>query len=126
MKQTYAYVRVSRRTQKQNLDRQLDSMRAQGVAEENIYIDYRSTKLSTRPAYRQLYKRHKKSGTGFNRPMFKQMYSRLKTGDLVLIKSIDRLGRNFEVITLLWKSITKKKSADIKVLDMPLLDITKN
>ena len=126
MKQTYAYVRVSRRTQKQNLDRQLASMRAQGVAEENIYIDYRSTTLFTRPAYRQLYKRHKKSGIDFNRPMFKKMYSRLKTGDLVLIKSIDRLGRNFEVITLLWQSITKKKSADIKVLDMPLLDITKN
>lgn len=101
MGKIYGYIRVSSRDQ--NEDRQLLSMRDVCVPEKNIYID-------------------KQSGKDFNRPMYKQMMRRLREDDLLYIKSIDRLGRNYEEILEQWKIITKEKKVDIVVLDMPLLD----
>jgi DNA invertase Pin-like site-specific DNA recombinase len=103
MNQIYGYVRVS--TADQNLDRQLASMREQGVPKGNIFPD-------------------KKSGKDFNRPEYKKMIKRLKKGDLLIIHSIDRLGRDYDEILEQWRLITKIKSVDIRVLDMPLLDTT--
>lgn len=98
------YARVSTANQKE--DRQIDEFRSYGVPEENIYVD-------------------KQSGKDFKRPQYLQMCKRLKASDLLVIKSIDRLGRNYSEILEQWQKITKKKGADIVVLDMPLLDTTK-
>ena len=97
----YGYVRVSTTTQ--NVDRQLDEMFKQGLDEKRIYID-------------------KQSGKDFERPNYQKMKKRLKENDLLIIKSIDRLGRNYEMIIEEWSSITKDIKADIVVLDFPLLD----
>ena len=97
----YGYVRVSTTTQ--NVDRQLDEMFKQGLDEKQIYID-------------------KQSGKDFERPNYQKMKNRLKENDLLIIKSIDRLGRNYEMIIEEWSSITKDIKADIVVLDFPLLD----
>lgn len=99
------YGRVSALTQKE--DRQLDELLAFGISPSNIYID-------------------KQSGKDFNRTSYKRMYKALKSGDLLVVKSIDRLGRNYHEIQEEWRKITKKKGADIIVLDMPLLDTTKS
>ena len=97
----YGYVRVSTTTQ--NVDRQLDEMFKQGLDKKQIYID-------------------KQSGKDFERPNYQKMKKRLKENDLLIIKSIDRLGRNYEMIIEEWSSITKDIKADIVVLDFPLLD----
>lgn len=101
----FGYVRVS--TKDQNEDRQLITMRELGIAEKNIYAD-------------------KQSGKDFNRPQYKSLIKRLKKDDLIYIKSIDRLGRNYKEILEQWKIITKDKEADICVLDMNLLDTRRN
>ena len=97
----YGYIRVS--TKEQNEERQRISMREFGVAEHNIVLD-------------------KQSGKDFNRPGYKQLLRKLKPGDTLVIKSIDRLGRNYNEILEQWRKITKEKRASIVVLDMPLLD----
>lgn len=99
------YARVS--STNQHEDRQIIELLAFGVPERNIYID-------------------KQSGKDFNRSAYKKMYKALKKDDLLVIKSIDRLGRNYHEIQEEWRKITKKKGADIVVLDMPLLDTTKS
>lgn len=101
MGNVYGYVRVSSR--EQNEDRQIIAMREMHVPEQNIFID-------------------KQSGKDFNRPQYKRLVRRLKQDDLIYIKSIDRLGRNYEEILEQWKVITKEKRADLFVMDMPLLD----
>lgn len=98
---TYAYARVSARDQ--NLSRQLDAFISFGVARDKIYAD-------------------KKSGKDFERSEYKKLLKKLKCGDLLVIKSIDRLGRNYDAIIEEWSRITNKIRADILVLDMPLLD----
>jgi len=103
MKQVYAYVRVS--TASQNIDRQIASMMAHGVQKKNIFIDYQS-------------------GKDFNRKAYKKLMRRLKNGDLLIIHELERIGRNYDEILDNWRLITKKKMADIRVLDMPLLDTT--
>ncbi len=97
----YGYMRVS--TQEQNEDRQLLALNEAGVAEQNIYMD-------------------KQSGKDFNRPKYKLLVRRLRESDTLYIKSIDRLGRNYEEILEQWRILTKEKRIDIVVLDMPLLD----
>ena len=101
MEKTYGYIRVS--TREQNEGRQLAAMRDFGVGEDYIFLDKRSGKDFERPAYRRLLKK-------------------LKPGDTLVIKSIDRLGRNYEEILEQWRIITKEILAHIVVLDMPLLD----
>ena len=98
---TYGYVRVS--TQEQNEDRQLAAMREFGVTENNIVVE-------------------KISGKDFNRPCYRQLIKTLREGDVLVVKSIDRLGRNYDEILEQWGVITKKRKAAIVVLDMPLLD----
>lgn len=98
---TYAYARVSARDQ--NLTRQMEAFLAFGVEKENIYSD-------------------KKSGKDFDRTAYKMMLKKIKSGDLLVIKSIDRLGRNYDQIITEWNRITNVIGADILVLDMPLLD----
>ncbi|MEG0875503.1 MAG: recombinase family protein, partial [Clostridiales bacterium] len=100
---TYAYIRVS--TKEQNEDRQLISIAQFNIPPNQIFID-------------------KQSGKDFNRPQYKKMMRTMKKNDLLIITSIDRLGRNYEDIMEEWKYITKKKNIDIKVIDMPLLDTT--
>lgn len=97
----YGYVRVS--STDQNTDRQMAAMRENEVPLENLYVD-------------------KQSGKNFDRPQYKKLLKRLKKDDLLYIKSIDRLGRNYEEILQQWRIITKEKNVDIVVLDMPLLD----
>ena len=97
----YGYIRVS--TREQNEDRQLIALREIGVPEKNIYLD-------------------KQSGKDFNRPQYRKMLRKLKKDDLLYIKSIDRLGRNYDEILQQWRYLTKDKGIDIVVLDMPLLD----
>ena len=97
----YGYVRVS--TKEQNLDRQLLAMREFGVLEKQIYQD-------------------KLSGKDFERPSYRRLLKKLKPGDTLVIKSIDRLGRNYDEILEQWRIITKEKGAAVVVLDMPLLD----
>ena len=99
--QTYGYVRVS--TKEQNEDRQLIAMQNFGVKQSNIYMD-------------------KLSGKDFERPKYKRLMKKIKPGDTLVIKSIDRLGRNYEEILEQWRIITKEKQVGIVVLDMPLLD----
>lgn len=97
----YAYIRVSSRDQ--NEDRQMEAFRGLSVPERNVFMD-------------------KQSGKDFERPAYKRMVKRLKRDDLLYIKSIDRLGRNYEEIQNQWRILTKEKGVDIVVLDMPLLD----
>ena len=97
----YGYVRVS--SKDQNEDRQMIALREVGVTDKNIFVD-------------------KQSGKDFNRPKYKRLLKKLKTDDLLYIKSIDRLGRNYEEIQNQWRILTKDKKVDIVVLDMPLLD----
>lgn len=98
---TYAYARVSARDQ--NLSRQIEAFSALGIDSRYIFCD-------------------KKSGKDFDRSNYMRMIRRLRCGDLLVIKSIDRLGRNYTMIIEEWSRITKKIRADILVLDMPLLD----
>lgn len=101
----YGYVRVSTREQKE--DRQLIAMEEYGVSRENIYLD-------------------KQSGKDFNRTNYIKLVKKLKKGDVLVVKSIDRLGRNYNEIIEQWRQITKVKNADIVVIDMPILDTTQN
>jgi len=98
---TYGYIRVS--TREQNEDRQLIALREMSIPEGNIFMD-------------------KQSGKDFDRPQYKKLVRKLKKDDLLYIKSIDRLGRNYEEIQNQWRVLTKEKGIDIVVLDMPLLD----
>lgn len=97
----YGYARVS--SKDQNLDRQLDAFEAFGVPKEAIFAD-------------------KASGKDFERPEYRRLVSTLKEGDVLVVKSIDRLGRNYEEILEEWHVITKERKSAIVVLDMPLLD----
>ena len=97
----YGYIRVS--SKDQNEDRQLIALHGRGVKDDCIYID-------------------KKSGKDFNRPQYKKLLRKMKKDDLLYIKSIDRLGRNYAEILEQWRMLTKDKGIDIVVLDMPLLD----
>lgn len=101
---TYGYIRVS--SKDQNEARQIIALKEYGVPSDNILID-------------------KQSGKNFERPAYKQLIERLKTSDLLVVKSIDRLGRNYDEILEQWRIITKEIRADIVVLDMPLLDTRK-
>lgn len=97
----YAYVRVSSRDQ--NEDRQLVALKEYGIPKNCIFLD-------------------KQSGKDFNRPNYIKLVKKLKEGDLLYVKSIDRLGRNYEEIINQWQYLTKEKKIDIVVIDMPLLD----
>ena len=101
----YGYARVS--TREQNEDRQMIAMQQFGVAQTHIFLD-------------------KQSGKDFNRPAYRRLLNILQEGDTLVIKSIDRLGRNYEDILDQWRIITKEKKAAIVVLDMPLLDTRQN
>lgn len=98
---TFGYVRVS--TKEQNEDRQMIALANYQIPACNIFMD-------------------KQSGKDFNRPQYKRMLRKLKKDDLLYIKSIDRLGRNYEEIQEQWRYLTKEKGVDIVVIDMPLLD----
>jgi len=99
--QVYGYIRVS--TRDQNEDRQRIAMREAGVTEQHIFLD-------------------KQSGKDFDRPGYRRLLKKLKPGDTLIIKSIDRLGRNYDEILEQWRFITKEKRVAVVVLDMPLLD----
>ena len=97
----YAYIRVSTRTQ--NIARQLEEIKKFDLPKRNIYID-------------------KESGKDFNRINYQRLIKKIKKDDLLIIKSIDRLGRNYTMIMEEWQKITKKIGANILVIDMPILD----
>lgn len=101
MGEQYAYLRVS--TREQNEDRQLAAIEGYGIPDDHVFLD-------------------KESGKNFDRPNYIRMKGILKKGDLLYIKSIDRLGRNYNEILEEWRILTKLKEADIVVIDMPLLD----
>ena len=101
MVKTYGYIRVS--TREQNEARQLAALREVEIPARNIFLD-------------------KQSGKDFNRPNYQKLLRKLKKDDLLYVKSIDRLGRNYEEIQAQWRLLTKEKGVDIVVLDMPLLD----
>ena len=101
MGNVYGYVRVSTKDQKE--DRQLIALQEMSILEKNIFVD-------------------KQSGKDFKRPMYKRMLRKIKKDDLLYVKSIDRLGRNYAEILEQWRILTKEKGIDIVVLDMPLLD----
>lgn len=101
MNNIYGYVRVS--TREQNEDRQIIAMKELNVPLKNIYVD-------------------KQSGKDFDRPKYKKLLKKVKPGDVIYIKSIDRLGRNYSEILEQWRVITKEKKVHIVVIDMPLLD----
>jgi len=101
MSKIYGYIRVS--TRGQNEDRQLAAMMDFGVSYRNIFTD-------------------RQSGKDFNRPAYRRLFSKLKPADVLVIKSIDRLGRNYSEILNQWRIIVKEFKAHIVVLDMPLLD----
>lgn len=101
MGKIYGYVRVS--SKDQNEDRQLIAFKTLGIPATNVYMD-------------------KLSGKDFERPQYKRMVRRMKEDDLIYVKSIDRLGRNYSEIIEQWRILTKEKKVDIVVLDMPLLD----
>lgn len=100
-RKVYGYIRVS--TRDQNEDRQVIALKEAGVLPQNIFMD-------------------KQSGKDFDRPEYQRMLKEIKKDDLLYIKSIDRLGRNYEEIIAQWRILTKDKGIDIAVLDMPLLD----
>ena len=97
----YGYVRVS--TKEQNEDRQILALSDFPISRENLYTD-------------------KVSGKDFHRPQYQRMVKKLRKGDILVVKSIDRLGRNYEEILEQWRRLTKEKGVDIVVIDMPLLD----
>ena len=97
----YGYIRVS--TKEQNEDRQVIALREWGIPPNQIYMD-------------------KQSGKDFDRPQYRKLLRRLKPNDALVVKSIDRLGQNYEEILDQWRIITKEKGADVIVIDMPLLD----
>ncbi|WP_290776591.1 recombinase family protein [Anaerofustis sp.] len=97
----YDYVRVS--TKDQNVARQFEAMKNFPVEEKNVVVD-------------------KFSGKDFNRPNYKKLLRKMKKGDVLVVKSIDRLGRNYDEILEQWRSLTKERHIDIVVIDMPLLD----
>lgn len=97
----YGYVRVS--TKEQNIDRQLVEMFSQGLNDKTIFID-------------------KQSGKDFERDEYQKLKKNLKSGDLLIVKSIDRLGRNYDMIIDEWRTLVNDMNVDIQVLDMPLLD----
>lgn len=101
----YGYVRVS--TREQNEERQMIALREFGIVPRAVYMD-------------------KQSGKDFDRPAYRRLIRKLKNGDTLVIKSIDRLGRNYDEILEQWRIITKEKQAAIVVLDMPLLDTRQN
>lgn len=99
--QKYGYVRVS--TREQNEARQLDALAPYEIPQKNLFVE-------------------KKSGKDFDRPVYKRLMKRLRPGDLLIVKSIDRLGRDYDEILEEWRHITKEIGADVLILDMPLLD----
>lgn len=99
--QTYGYVRIS--TKEQNEARQLAALAEYEIPQRNLFID-------------------RQSGKDFDRPAYKRLMKRLHPGDLLIVQSIDRLGRNYGEILEQWRIITKEKQADIMILDMPLLN----
>ena len=99
--EVYGYIRVSSRDQ--NEDRQMVAMQGLAIPEKHIFMD-------------------KQSGKDFLRPQYQRMVKKLRPGDLLYVKSIDRLGRNYEEILEQWRALTKERGVDIVVLDMPLLD----
>ena len=101
----FGYARVSSESQRE--DRQLEALRSFGVEDRLIYVD-------------------KQSGKNFDRPKYKRMVSKMKKGDLLVLGSIDRLGRNYQQMLEQWQILTKKKNVNIVVLDMPLLDTRKD
>ena len=101
----YGYARVS--TKEQHEERQLIALTGFGIAESAIFVD-------------------KQSGKDFERTQYRRLMRKLKDGDTLVVKSIDRLGRNYEEILEQWRVITKEKHAAIVVLDMPLLDTRQN
>ena len=101
MDSIYGYIRVS--TREQNEDRQLLALQELSIPQKNLFVD-------------------KQSGKDFERPQYRKMVRKLKKDDLLYIKSIDRLGRNYAEILEQWRILTKEKGIDIVVLDMPLLD----
>ena len=107
----FGYARVS--SKEQNLERQIQQLKAEGIEERNIIKDKQSGKDFNRPGFNMLV------GTDLTAPL-------LRSGDLLVVISLDRLGRNYEEIIEQWKNITNKLKADIRVLDMPILDTTQN
>lgn len=101
----YGYMRVS--SVDQNVERQRQELKKWGIPENNIFTD-------------------KVSGKDFNRPSYQRLRRRLKEGDILVVKSIDRLGRNYEEIQTEWRYIVKRKKADIVIIDMPILDTRVN
>ena len=101
MTNKYAYIRVS--SKDQNIDRQVEAMRNIGILEKNMYID-------------------RQSGKNFNRKKYQSLLEQLNSSDELYIKSIDRLGRDYDEIQEQWRYLTKVKNIDIIVLDLPLLD----
>ena len=97
----YGYARVS--SADQNEDRQIDALNALEIPQANVYVD-------------------KQSGKDFDRPAYKSLVKKLRQGDLLYIKSIDRLGRNYEEIQNQWRILTKERGIDLAVIDMPILD----
>lgn len=97
----YGYARVS--TREQNEDRQMIALENYPMSRKQIYLD-------------------KLSGKDFNRPQYQKLLRKIRAGDTIVIKSIDRLGRDYEEIQNQWRKITKEKNVNIVVLDMPLLD----
>lgn len=105
MPKQYGYIRVS--TKEQNEERQIIALTEAGITSKQLYID-------------------KQSGKDFNRPEYIKLLKKLHRGDLLYIKSIDRLGRNYKEIQEQWRFLTKEKGVDICILDMPLLDTRKD
>ena len=103
--QKYGYIRVSAKDQ--NTDRQFAALEAYEIPEKNLFVD-------------------KQSGKDFNRPAYHRLVRRIKPGDLLIVKSIDRLGRNYDEIIRQWQILTKEKGCDVQVVDMPLLGTTKS
>lgn len=101
MNEIYGYIRVS--TREQNDDRQRIALKNFGVPAKNFFVD-------------------KQSGKNFERPQYRKLLRKIKYGDTIVVKSIDRLGRNYAEILEQWRIITKEKNAAIVVVDMPLLD----
>ena len=100
---TYGYARVS--TIGQNLARQLDSLHAQGIPDADIFTD-------------------QKSGKDFDRPAWKRLLRRLRPGDILVVTSLDRFGRNYAEMTDIWGELVRTRNVHIRVLDMPILDTT--
>lgn len=105
MKNFYGYMRVS--SLEQNTERQKVELLRWGIIDKNIYCD-------------------KLSGKDFNRPQYQKLKRKLKEGDVLVVKSIDRLGRNYDDIQEEWREIVKARRADIVILDMPILDTRTN